>query len=1243
MLARALAALASLSAASAAGSGGGKSVNAELKSGWASTPLDLEAAEFAASASGNEAFWEVVALGGEGFAALPDEARYKAVGAHVAETLGDAGAALLDISLSAREFSPIIAMHRQMAAATWRETGKGAMPCAFATVDGKAATSAEQLGPLLQACSGAAAEAELHEFDHVFAGGALKDGAPTVVLYGRFGSPEFRAFHAELAKRAEGGELVYVVRHSDCGCGEDVCAEDGSRRFNVQGFGVELAIKSVEYKVKDDSAVEGGQEEEAAVEAAEDEDVEVDGIMFGTLIKRRPELKSDLQNYRDFLLSSQSFDEPLKVWEMKDLGAQAAVRVADASDSLRMLRDVSGNFPSLAKSLTKVGVNESFKFELQSNTQAAQSLGYFGNVFAVSGETISVDGINEAVDVFQVLNIVKKNMRKVTGLTQLGIPAADAKAWLQPGGGEDGGGGGGGAGEQAVRYNVCSDATVWLNDMENDESTMGWSNSLQTLLEPSQQMQIYIRKNLFTAVLPLDPGSAEGLFTLASLEDNLKQQMPIRLGLLVLQGPVKARSAQWDDWAAAQVGKTDGAVESADGSLSPLIARAFLFLAKKRGNAKAVSWAAELYNACEEGPAPEGMDQMQMMMMMMQGGGAMMRPRAPPTAELVKETLRAFVERYKIKGTYKSEQAFEDFYEKLHTTDKFDKQFADAEAFTASLGVTTLPSLFVNGQLYAGDATIIQQLPYTLREQYPVLVNEVRAARITDDDEVQQAFCEQPATRSRILPQLESAETWAAPWMPTLVKSVPHDDSHYVTPAESGVSANTLWAVVDADSTLGLQLLAATLEHAHKSEDTRAAVFVNSATSPVSQQAAVFKALLGCSGVDASEVLAATEAAIGAALTGSSDEDALLGALSAELRATADKCLKQKPRDQAMQAVREDAAFVGRELQMEGQKSALLLNGAWYVPKATAPLFAADIASLEKSEARSARALELLRGLADWKGWEKEGAGVLSDKVASVAALLPKNDQLFALPPELSTEYTLVQGGNPDALVHAEAIVNPLTTTANMLATIMHVLSEKLGGDFAYKVLLLPELENANEGELPLNKYYRYALSGDVSFEDDGAQTIGAGAIFTQLPSTPILTLGMHTLNSWMISPETAIYDLDNIVLADLGKASTLYAEYGLRHLLAQGSCVSHTNSTEGEEGGYAMEGVASGLELLLGENKLNPHVADTVVMENLGYFQLRANPGIWYLHMGGSKYELNADVSVRATCLSSESPPLLL
>lgn len=68
---------------------------------------------------------------------------------------------------------------------------------------------------------------------------------------------------------------------------------------------------------------------------------------------------------------------------MKDLGVQAAVRVAGASDPLRMLRDVSGNFPSLAKSLSKVSVSETFKFEVQSNTQAMSALGLQGNVFAV--------------------------------------------------------------------------------------------------------------------------------------------------------------------------------------------------------------------------------------------------------------------------------------------------------------------------------------------------------------------------------------------------------------------------------------------------------------------------------------------------------------------------------------------------------------------------------------------------------------------------------------------------------------------------------------------------------------------------------------------------------------------------------------------------------------------------------------------------------------------------------------------
>ena len=1219
----------------------GKSLNAALKSSWASTPLDLEAAEFVAAAAGGEAFWALVEAAGDSFASRSEKERYEVIRMQVDAALGAAGTALLDVSLSTREYSPMVQMYRQIAAGAWRDAGKGDVPCAFAIVDGKAASTVDELGALVQACSGVAEDAGLHDFDHVFPTGALKDGAPTAVLYGRIGSPEFRAFHTELSKLSKAGELAYVARHADCGCSAAACAD--SATFNVQGFGVELAIKSVEYKVKDDSSVGKAAEEESAREDTEEEDdLEVEGMMFGTLIKRRPELESELQTFKDFLLSSQSFDEPLKVWEMKDLGAQAAARVAGASDSLRMLREVSGNFPSLAKSLTKVGVNESFKFELESNTKALQAMGYGGNVFAVAGKQISVDGINEAVDVFKVLDIAKQNMRKVAGLTQAGVPEAAAKAWLRP----DDSDGASGTGEVAVRYNVCSDALTWLNDMETDESTADWNPSLQSLLEPSYQMQIYIRKNLFTAVIPVDPGSADGLFTLATLSDNLKQQMPIRIGLLILEGPIKARGEQWKSWASSRLGKTDTAVDTGDGAdnLSPLIARAFHFIAKKRGNLKALKWATELYQACEEAPMSGEMDMQMQMMMMMQGGGNFLRVRKPPTKQLVRSTLRDFVERAKIKGTYKSDETFEAFFNQLHVTDKFDEQFKEAAEFAASLGVTSLPSLFMNGQLYPGGTQVIQQLPYTLREQYPHLVNEVRSARITDDDEVQQAYCKMPSTRSRILPSFEDNDRWAKVWLPSLVKLVPHDDSRYVFPASAnpGVRVNTLWAVVDLDTASGLQLLAATLKRIHETAASRAAVFVNSAVSPVSTQAAIIKRLLDCSGAgsqDLGSLLSVTETVIAAAITANDPsataEDTLFDSLPSELREVANTCIKSKDFADASMRVRDDVAFVSREMSVLPSKSALLLNGVWYVPKASAPLFAADIASLEASETRAGRALELLQVLPEWKEWEAAGApGKLSDKVATVAALLPDSGKLFSLPSGLSTQYTLLEGGSSDALVHIEAMLNPLTTAANQLATIMHVLAEKLGDDMSYKVLLLPELESSNEGKLPLDKYYRFALSGDVTFDDDGERSVGKPAIFKQLPTTPVLTLGMHTLNSWMVSPETSIYDLDNIVLADLGKASTLHAEYALRHLLTQGSCMSYTNGTEAAPG-YEIEGVASGLELLLGQNKHNPHVSDTIVMENLGYFQLRASPGVWYLHMGSSKYELSEGLTAEVGGLS--------
>eukprot|EP01097_Dermamoeba_algensis_P005503 TRINITY_DN3503_c0_g1_i2.p1 TRINITY_DN3503_c0_g1~~TRINITY_DN3503_c0_g1_i2.p1 ORF type:complete len:467 (+),score=152.66 TRINITY_DN3503_c0_g1_i2:79-1479(+) len=86
-------------------------------------------------------------------------------------------------------------------------------------------------------------------------------------------------------------------------------------------------------------------------------------------------------------------------------------------------------------------------------------------------------------------------------------------------------------------------------------------------------------------------------------------------------------------------------------------------------------------------------------------------------------------------------------------------------------------------------------------------------------------------------------------------------------------------------------------------------------------------------------------------------------------------------------------------------------------------------------------------------------------------------------------------------------------------------------------------------------------------------------------------------------------YDLDNIKLNTLGSASTLYAEFELEHVLLTGSC------SDLSSGGFPPQG----LELNLGTEK-TPHLVDTLVMQNLGYFQLKANPGVWVLTLAEGK-----------------------
>ena len=160
----------------------------------------------------------------------------------------------------------------------------------------------------------------------------------------------FADVHASLAASSS-GSFTYVYRPL-------VAAGDASQRQSLQGYGVQLAIKNMEYKAMDDKALEdldntrdeelaAGQEDVAA------EEVDEQGFFFGTLGSRRPELKESLLTFKDVLADAGQDSSELKVWALQDLGLQASDRVLTAKEPLRTLRELCQNFPFVARSLSK--------------------------------------------------------------------------------------------------------------------------------------------------------------------------------------------------------------------------------------------------------------------------------------------------------------------------------------------------------------------------------------------------------------------------------------------------------------------------------------------------------------------------------------------------------------------------------------------------------------------------------------------------------------------------------------------------------------------------------------------------------------------------------------------------------------------------------------------------------------------------------------------------------------------------
>ncbi|KAJ8777826.1 hypothetical protein J1605_014179 [Eschrichtius robustus] len=183
------------------------------------------------------------------------------------------------------------------------------------------------------------------------------------------------------------------------------------------------------------------------------------------------------------------------------------------------------------------------------------------------------------------------------------------------------------------------------------------------------------------------------------------------------------------------------------------------------------------------------------------------------------------------------------------------------------------------------------------------------------------------------------------------------------------------------------------------------------------------------------------------------------------------------------------------------------------------------------------------------------------------------------------------------------AVVDPVTREAQRLSPLLLVLTQLINMNLRVFMNCQSKLS-----DMPLKSFYRYVLEAEISFTSDNSFAKGPIAKFLDMPQSPLFTLNLNTPESWMVESVRTPYDLDNIYLEEVD--SVVAAEYELEYLLLEGHCYDVTTGQP-----------PRGLQFTLGTSA-KPVIVDTIVMANLGYFQLKANPGAWILRLRKGRSE---------------------
>ncbi|KAG1695918.1 UDP-glucose:glycoprotein glucosyltransferase 1 [Nymphon striatum] len=383
-----------------------KSVSVVLDAKWKSTSLLLETSEFLASENPSLmwVFIDRICDKYEKIAQKTDQEIYESSMKEVEELISLPQISLLRFYLSLRYFSPKVEMFQQIA------LDQNLPDCeAVVNINGKVTCNVDEIAELI-ANAQDSPKCSTYKVDHHYISG-MDSAAVTAVLYGEIGTASFVKMHDELKKYANERTIDYILRHYLKKRSED--------KVRLSGYGVELAIKSTEYKAQDDTKVKS--DNEGKIEEDVD-DIPFQGLVFSTLKKKYPGLKDKLEELKNEMLSESSELVPLKKWEIQSVSLQAAQKIMSAptEDAINVMIDIAQNFPTRVRSLVKVQVDEKLKQEISKNQNSFQH----NHEISITDGALFINGIQfdmDNTDIFSLVEILNSEVKTMNSLHSFGL------------------------------------------------------------------------------------------------------------------------------------------------------------------------------------------------------------------------------------------------------------------------------------------------------------------------------------------------------------------------------------------------------------------------------------------------------------------------------------------------------------------------------------------------------------------------------------------------------------------------------------------------------------------------------------------------------------------------------------------------------------------------------------------------------------------------------------------------------